>query len=63
MGFNTNTAIREYGSEWRKHRRIFQQSFKPGSSLAYRPIQTRKMYDMLYGFLNTPEDFEAHIKT
>ncbi|KJA13000.1 hypothetical protein HYPSUDRAFT_60128 [Hypholoma sublateritium FD-334 SS-4] len=63
MGFNANTAIKEYGPDWRKHRRIFQQSFKPDSSLEYRPIQTRKMYDMLYGFLNTPEDFEAHIKT
>ena len=63
MGFTNNTAVREYGPEWRKHRRIFQQCFRPDSALEYRSLQTRKMYDMLNSFLDTPEEFESHIKT
>ncbi|KJA23110.1 hypothetical protein HYPSUDRAFT_602382 [Hypholoma sublateritium FD-334 SS-4] len=57
------TSLRVYGPEWRKHRRIFQQGFKSDSCLEYRPVQTKKMHDMLYGLLRTPDDFKSHVYT
>ena len=59
----TSVSMRIYGEEWRKLRRVFQQAFKSDSSLEYRPIQTKKMHDMMYGLLHTPEDFDSHIHT
>ncbi|KAF9485046.1 cytochrome P450 [Pholiota conissans] len=63
MGFTNGTALRPYSPEWRRHRRILQQTFKPESALAYRPTQTDKMHDALYALLTSPKDFEDHIKT
>ncbi|KAF8174065.1 cytochrome P450 [Pholiota molesta] len=63
MGLNFSTALKTYGPEWRQHRRVLQQTFKPESALAYRPTQTQKMHDVLYRLLTNPKDFEAHIKT
>ncbi|KAF8190471.1 cytochrome P450 [Pholiota molesta] len=63
MGFTFATALKTYGPEWRTHRRILQQTFKPESALAYRPTQTQKMHDALYELLTNPKDFDAHIRT
>lgn len=63
MGFTGGTAMRTYGTEWRKHRRIFQEAFKPDSALAYRPAQANKARDMLYGILHKPDEFERIIYT
>ncbi|PPQ67730.1 LOW QUALITY PROTEIN: hypothetical protein CVT25_009336 [Psilocybe cyanescens] len=62
-GWVYNIAFKRYGAEWRAHRRLFQQSFRPEASLAYRPIIARKVHDMLYNLLLTPEDFQNHYKT
>ncbi|KJA19119.1 hypothetical protein HYPSUDRAFT_44581 [Hypholoma sublateritium FD-334 SS-4] len=58
-----SVSMRLYGEEWRKLRRIFQQAFKSDSSLEYRPIQTKKMHDLMYGLLQTQEDLESHVHT
>ncbi|CAA7269235.1 unnamed protein product [Cyclocybe aegerita] len=63
MGWDFNSALKHYGDDWRQHRRLFQQLFKREVSIEYQPIQTRKVNDMLYGLLTTPEDFIAHAKT
>ncbi|KAF8183195.1 cytochrome P450 [Pholiota molesta] len=63
MGFITHTEMRQYGPEWRKHRQILQQAFKPESALAYRRIQTEKMHDALYALLISPKDVEERIRT
>lgn len=55
--------MRLYGEEWRKLRRVFQQAFKSDSSVEYRPIQTKKMHDLLYGLLQTQDDLESHVHT
>lgn len=52
-----------YGEKWRRHRRVFHQSFTERESLTYRPTQTQKVQDMLHGLLSTPENFMEHIKT
>ncbi|KAF8964419.1 cytochrome P450 [Flammula alnicola] len=63
MGWDFTTAFKPYGADWQMHRRLLQQNFKPNASLGYRPIQTRKVNDMLYALLASPEDFLAHTKT
>lgn len=62
MEFSSVTTLRAYGPEWRTHRKVFQQAFKPDSCLEYRPIQTKKVHDMLNWLLQTPEGFAAHIR-
>ncbi|KJA23111.1 hypothetical protein HYPSUDRAFT_602568 [Hypholoma sublateritium FD-334 SS-4] len=60
MEFSSVTTLRAYGPEWRTHRKVFQQAFKPDSCMEYRPIQIKKVYDMLNALLQTPERVEAH---
>ncbi|KAF5325488.1 hypothetical protein D9619_009914 [Psilocybe cf. subviscida] len=63
MGWDFNAGIMSYGPRWRRQRRLFQQMFRKATSLAYRPEQTRKVNDMLYGLLTSPEDFRDHVQT
>lgn len=59
-----NTGLMPYGSEWRAHRRIFQRYFKPDALPRFiAQIQTNKNIDFLKGILNSPDDFESHIRT
>ncbi|KAF5314926.1 hypothetical protein D9619_007168 [Psilocybe cf. subviscida] len=63
MGWDVNTVIMPYGPRWKRQRRLFQQMFTKVPSFGYRPEQTRKVNDMLYGLLATPEDFRDHVQT
>lgn len=63
MGWDFALAFIRYGDDWRRRRRIFQQTFKKNASLKYHPIQTRKIHKMLQSLLETPEDFIMHYKT
>ncbi|KDR68481.1 hypothetical protein GALMADRAFT_231148 [Galerina marginata CBS 339.88] len=63
MGWDFTTAMKPYGSEWRIHRRLLQQSFRPAALLPYQPIQVKKVHAMLHGILNTGEDFMEHCRT
>ncbi|KAF8171853.1 cytochrome P450 [Pholiota molesta] len=63
MGWEFDAAFLPYGAEWRAHRRLYNQVFKAKASLNYRPIQTRKVHDFLFGLLKTPEDFMKHYRT
>ncbi|KAJ3515357.1 hypothetical protein NLJ89_g1809 [Agrocybe chaxingu] len=57
------TGFKPYGDSWRRHRRLLQQAFKLDSLVAYRPIQTRKVNDMLYGILTAPKEFTSFYKS
>jgi len=63
MGWDFNVNLMIYGDNWRHHRRLCQQLFRPKSSLVYRPIQTQKVHRMLYELLNYPEHFATHCRT
>jgi cytochrome P450 len=63
MGWDFNTTMIPYGTEWRAHRKLYQQCFRPKATLAYAPIQTEKTHAMLKALLETPEDFRAHCRT
>ncbi|KAF8817039.1 cytochrome P450 [Phlegmacium glaucopus] len=63
MGWDFNVNLMAYGDNWRRHRRLCQQIFRPKSSLAYRTIQTQKVHRMLSDLLNRPEHFATHCRT
>ncbi|KAF7362823.1 O-methylsterigmatocystin oxidoreductase [Mycena venus] len=63
LGWDYNTALLPIGDRWRSHRRILQQHFRRDISRQYRPIQMKKVHDLLHGLLSNPEDFRELIKT
>ena len=60
MGWNFNTELMPYGQEWRGHRKLYQQCFRPKASVAYRPIQVQKSRKLLSDLLDSPDEFRAH---
>ncbi|KAF8189663.1 cytochrome P450 [Pholiota molesta] len=62
-GLSFSTTFQLYGPTWHAHRRVLQQTFKPVTSLEYRPIQVEKINDLLWSLLDRPEDFKTHLKT
>jgi len=63
MEWDFNAGLMPYGDRWRKHRRIYQQSFRANVSRGYRPIQAQKVMEMLRNLLTTPDEFREHFKT
>ncbi|KAF7362318.1 O-methylsterigmatocystin oxidoreductase [Mycena venus] len=66
MEWDFNFTFMPHGEKWRQarqYRRLFHQHFRRDAVVAYRPIQLRKIHDLLRGLLSTPEDFVEHIKT
>ena len=62
MEWDFATGFIHYGPDWRIHRRLFNQMFRPAAVTKYRPLQTKKVTEFLYALLTTPEDFEEHSK-
>ncbi|KAF8895097.1 cytochrome P450 [Infundibulicybe gibba] len=58
-----NIALLPHGDMWRRHRRIFQQSFRRDAAAQYEPIEIKKVHQMLRGLLETPHEFREHIRT
>ncbi|KAJ6621897.1 cytochrome P450 [Mycena sp. CBHHK59/15] len=62
-GWDYNMSFMPHGDKWRQYRRMFHQHFRRDAIVAYRPIQMRKIYDMLRNLLASPEHFFEHVKT
>ncbi|KAJ8585906.1 cytochrome P450 [Rhizopogon salebrosus TDB-379] len=62
IGSAFNSAQLRYSDEWRLHRRIFHQSFRPEAAKNYRPTQLRKAHRLLQSILETPERYQRHIE-
>ncbi|KAG2035024.1 cytochrome P450 [Suillus americanus] len=62
VGSEFNSAQLRYSDEWRLHRRIFHQSFRPEAVKDYLPIQLRKARQMLQAIIEAPEHFQDHIE-
>ncbi|KAJ7928082.1 cytochrome P450 [Mycena leptocephala] len=63
MGWDFNFTFMSHTDKWRQYRRLFHQHFRRDAISKYRPIQLKKVHDLLRGLLSTPEDFVAHTKT
>lgn len=62
IGSEFNSAQLRYSDEWRLHRRIFHQSFRPNAVKDYLPIQLRKVRQLLQGIMEAPEHYQRHIE-
>ncbi|KAG1795307.1 cytochrome P450 [Suillus plorans] len=61
-GSEFNSAQLRYSDEWRLHRRIFHQSFRPEAAKDYLPLQLRKARQLLQGIIEAPERYQRHIE-
>ncbi|KAL0564462.1 hypothetical protein V5O48_017583 [Marasmius crinis-equi] len=52
-----------YGDIWRKHRRLYQQSFRPDITREYLPIQSSKNAIFISNLHEDLANFMAHIRT
>ncbi|KAG1727741.1 cytochrome P450 [Suillus lakei] len=62
IGSEFNSAQLRYSDEWRLHRRIFHQSFRPEAAKNYLPIHLRKARQLLQGIIEAPERYQRHIE-
>ncbi|KAJ7259558.1 cytochrome P450 [Mycena haematopus] len=63
MGWDWSIALMPRGDRWRMERRMFQQHFRRDISRNHRPIQMKKIHQLLLGLLASPQEFREHIKT
>ncbi|KAH7889235.1 cytochrome P450 [Phlebopus sp. FC_14] len=61
LGTDFNTAFKPYGSEWRLHRKLLHQSFKPDSIPRFHAMQQRKARQLLRHILESPELYQDHV--
>ncbi|KIJ13396.1 hypothetical protein PAXINDRAFT_170472 [Paxillus involutus ATCC 200175] len=62
VGSEFNSAMLQYGEEWRLHRRIFHQSFRAEAARNYLPNQTRKARQLLMGIYESPDRYQRHVE-
>ncbi|KAG2141168.1 cytochrome P450 [Suillus bovinus] len=62
VGSEFNSAQLRYSDEWRLHRRIYHQSFRPEAAKDYLPLQLRKARQLLQGIIESPEHYQHHIE-
>lgn len=55
-------ASHNYGSRWRRHRKLFRQFFNPKVLLPYRHIQEGDARRLALRILQEPEGFLEHIR-
>ncbi|KAG1837799.1 cytochrome P450 [Suillus subalutaceus] len=64
FGWSTITfAFTGYGDEWRLSRRLFHQTFRPNSTLKFRPVQMRRAREMIVNLIDDPQHYHDHFAT
>ncbi|KAL0569129.1 hypothetical protein V5O48_012842 [Marasmius crinis-equi] len=58
-----NAGFMGYTDTWRKHRRLYQQGFRPDASRNYNSIQSTKTAEFITNLREDPANFLAHIRT
>ncbi|KLO04286.1 cytochrome P450 [Schizopora paradoxa] len=62
QGLGWITSMKPYGETLRKHRAYLHRFFQTSETLNYLEIQERECCVMLYGILNTPENYGEHVR-
>ncbi|KIJ29345.1 hypothetical protein M422DRAFT_188633 [Sphaerobolus stellatus SS14] len=55
-------VIMDYGSLWKKHRKIFHQRFEPRRAAEFHPLHASATARLLQNLAKTPEDFYKHYR-
>ncbi|KAF8840195.1 cytochrome P450 [Paxillus ammoniavirescens] len=63
FGIEFNTVSLPYGDEWRLHRKLLHNAMRPNSVPKQYEIYTSNTHTLLMNLLDTPGQFEKHIKT
>lgn len=63
VDFNWGTGFLPYGDEWRVHRKLFHQAFRPETITSYQAMQLMKVRDLLKNMCDSPADFERHFRS
>jgi cytochrome P450 len=58
----TIMSLMPYGTWWRRHRRLFQESFHRNAITKYQPLQRQEVQAFLRRLLVTPDNFFHHIR-
>ncbi|KAH7914101.1 cytochrome P450 [Hygrophoropsis aurantiaca] len=62
IGLEFNSIFLRYGPKWRLHRRLLHQAFKQDTALSFHPMQLRKTHQLLRGLLESPQEYEEHLR-
>ncbi|TFY51209.1 hypothetical protein EVJ58_g10686, partial [Rhodofomes roseus] len=63
IGWTGNMGFRQYGDEWKRHRKWYQRGIIARSAVnSYQPIALRQVRHLLHDLLRTPNDFKSHLK-
>ncbi|KAG1846130.1 cytochrome P450 [Suillus tomentosus] len=63
FGWSVVFAFIGYGDEWRLCRRLFHQTFRPDSSLKFRPMQINQARKMIANLIDDPQHYHSHFAT
>ncbi|KAG1855551.1 cytochrome P450 [Suillus subluteus] len=64
FGWSTITfAFTGYSDEWRLSRRLFHQTFRPNSTLKFRPVQMKRAREMIVNLIDDPQHYHDHFAT
>ena len=55
-------VLKNYGADWRQHRRAFHQQMNSEAIRQYQPIQLKTTRNLLRSLLNDPTDLAANLK-
>jgi cytochrome P450 len=62
-GLSINFGFIRYGDEWRLCRRLFHQTFRPESAMKFRPMQIRRVREMVINLIDEPQHYHHHFAT
>ncbi|KAL4064485.1 cytochrome P450 [Scleroderma citrinum] len=63
FGVDFNTGLLTYGKKWRLHRKMCNIAFNKQVSIAYQPMQLRKVQQLLQNLIATPQDYVKYVGT
>ncbi|KAJ8583378.1 cytochrome P450 [Rhizopogon salebrosus TDB-379] len=63
FGWLFSFAFAPYGDQWRLHRRVFDQTFRPESANKFRPMQIRRAHEMIVNMIDDPQRYHSHFST
>ena len=57
-----DAVLKQYGPEWRAHRRVLHQELIPNAIVRYQPVQRRMARQLLQDLLNDPKSLPRHVE-
>ncbi|KAH7930184.1 cytochrome P450 [Leucogyrophana mollusca] len=63
FGMDFNTGLLGYGDKWRLHRKMFNMALRSEVTDTYHPLQLQKARQLVENLLNSPSEYETHVKT